>query len=65
MSTVFTMAVLQSRNDIELQTLFRMAQQDLTCSAPETPDRRNALATLKNITRVMIQRRMQPRPPSC
>lgn len=65
MSTVLTIATLQSRSDSELQTLFRMVQQNLACSAPETPDRRNALATLENITTVMRQRAARPRPPGC
>jgi hypothetical protein len=63
MSTVLTMAALQSRSDFELQTLIRKAQYDLACSAPGSAERRDALATLENINRVMAHRRMQPRPP--
>ena len=63
MSTVFTIAALQSRSDLELQTLLRKAQYELACSLTGSEERRDALATLENITRVMAQRQMQPRPP--
>lgn len=63
MSTVLTMATLQSRSDLELQTLARKAQYDLECSAPGSAERRDALATLENISRVMAQRTFRPRPP--
>jgi hypothetical protein len=63
MSTVLTMAALQSRSDLELQTLMRKAQYDLECTAPGSAERRDALATLENINRVMAQRVMRPRPP--
>ncbi len=63
MSTVLTIAALQSRSDLELQTLTRKAQYDLECSAPGSAERRDALATLENIDRVMAQRRLRPKPP--
>ena len=63
MSTVLTMATLQSRSDYELQTLFREAEYDLACTAPGSAERRDALATIENITRVMQQRAQRPRPP--
>ena len=63
MSTVLTMATLQTRSDLELQTLTRKAQYDLECSAPGSAERRDALATLENISRVMAQRTFRPRPP--
>ena len=63
MSTVLTMAALQSRSDLELQTLTRRAQYDLECSAPGSAERRDALATLENISRVLAQRAMRPKPP--
>ena len=62
MSTVLTMAALQSRSDLELQTLMRTAQYDLACSPTGSGARRDALATIDNISRVMRQRRLQPRP---
>ena len=63
MSTVLTMAALQSRSDLELQQLMRKAQYDLTCSLTCSEERRDALATIDNITRVMRQRALRPRPP--
>lgn len=64
MSTVLTIATLQSRSDYELQTLFRQAQYDLACTAPGSAERRDALEMIENITRVMQQRALRPRP-SC
>ena len=63
MSTVLTMTALQTRSDLELQTLARKAQYDLACSAPGSEERRDALETLDNITRVQRQRALRPRPP--
>jgi hypothetical protein len=63
MSTVLTMAALQSRSDLELQTLMRKAQYDLECSALGSVERRDALATLENINRMMAQRAQRPRRP--
>ena len=63
MSTVLTIATLQTRSDLELQTLTRKAQYDLACSAPGSEERRDALATLDNINCVMRQRALRPRPP--
>ena len=63
MSTVLTIATLQSRSDYELQTLFRIAQYDLACTAPGSAERRDALEMIENITRVMQQRALRPRPP--
>ena len=57
--------MLQIRSDLELRTLFRLAQYDLECSAPGSEERRDALATLENITRVMAQRAARPRAPGC
>lgn len=65
MSTVLTISALQPRSDLELQTLTRKVQYDLECSAPGTAERRDALKTLANITRVMSQRAVRPRPPGC
>ena len=47
MSTVLTMATLQSRSDIELQTLMRNAQYDLACSLTGSDEQRDALATAR------------------
>lgn len=62
MSTVLTISTLQNRSDFDLQNLLRKAQYDLDCSAPGSADRRDALATLDNIRRVMTQRAFRPRP---
>ena len=63
MSTVLTMATLQTRSDLELQALHRRAHYDLTCSTPGSAERRDALASLENISRVLVQRHARPRPP--
>lgn len=63
MSTVLTVSSLQNRSDLELQTLMRKAQYDLECSRTGSAERRDALATLDNIARVLRQRSLRPRPP--
>jgi hypothetical protein len=63
MSTVLTIAALQSRSDLELQNLLRKARYELECSTTGSSERRDALASLENITAVMRQRAMRPRPP--
>lgn len=63
MSKLFTMAALHSRSDHELRTIFKQAHDDLARSAPGSAERRNALATMENVTRVRNQRRAMPRPP--
>jgi len=63
MSTVLTISTLQNRSDLELQNLLRKARYDLECTATGSTERRDALATLDNITAVMRQRAMRPRPP--
>jgi hypothetical protein len=40
-----------------------MAQYDLACSLIGSAERRDALATIENITAVMRQRTARPRPP--
>ena len=63
MSTVLTISSLQNRSDLELQNLLRKARYELDCTAAGSVERRDALATLENITAVMRQRAMRPRPP--
>jgi hypothetical protein len=60
MSTVLTTTELQSRSDLELQTLMRKAQHDLACSERGSEERRDAIATIDNITLVMKQRVCPP-----
>jgi hypothetical protein len=51
--TIFELATLKNS---ELQALFRETANELTRAAEGSADRRNALATLGNITTVMRQR---------
>jgi hypothetical protein len=63
MSTVLTIETLQSRSDAELQILMRNAEYELACSRRGSEEASGALATIDNITRVMQQRALRPRPP--
>jgi hypothetical protein len=45
---------LKGRTEIQLSALYAAAIGALVRSEPETPERRNALATLENITRARI-----------
>jgi len=63
MSAVLSIATLRTRSDRELQTLMRKAQYDLARSLAGSVERRDTLATLDNIARVMRQRSLRPRPP--
>jgi hypothetical protein len=51
--TIFELATLKDR---ELQALFRETANELTRAPAGSADRRNALATLDNISTVMRQR---------
>lgn len=53
---------LAQHSDSELSALFREASQSLGRSDPSSPERRNALATLENISRERAARRAVPRP---
>lgn len=55
MNKLMTIAELQHRNETELQALFRQATQALARTAIGTPERRNGLATLENISRAMAR----------
>lgn len=61
MSRIITTAELEDRTTEELKTAFHKAQQDLAKSEPGSPERRNALASLENISRTMRGRPM-PKP---
>ena len=62
MSRIITTADLQGRSLTELQTLYRMVQQEFAASAPGSAERRSALADLENISRAIAQRRaLSPR----
>lgn len=51
---------LATKDDSELYALLREAFNSLTKSDPETPDRRNALASLENIQREIASRTPYP-----
>lgn len=53
MNTLLTIAELQHRNASELHTLFRQASQALARTRAGTPERRNNLATIENISRTL------------
>ena len=52
---------LANRSDKELSALFRRVSEVLPHTANESPERRNALATLENIRREQASRLMRPR----
>ena len=56
MSKIFTAAALEQRSLPELRTLFRQAQDDLAASDVASCERRNALASLENISRAIAKR---------
>ncbi len=62
MSRIITASELQNRSLTELQALYRTVQQELAASAPGSAARRNALASLENISRAIAQRRVYPAP---
>jgi len=45
---------LKGRTEIQLNAIFAAATCAMVRSNPQTPERRNALATLENITRARI-----------
>lgn len=56
MSKIFTAAALDQRSLPELRTLFRKAQEELAASEVGSIDRRNAIASLDNISRAIAKR---------
>jgi hypothetical protein len=58
---LITQHELAQRSDKDLSSLFLEATQALITSAPESAERRNALATMENISRERRARcQMQP-----
>ncbi len=51
---------LASRNEAELYSMLRATFNELAKSKPDTPERRNALASLENIRRVINSRAFCP-----
>lgn len=47
---------LQRRTETELSAMFRQVSQGLARTRRQTPERRNALASLENISRARAQR---------
>ena len=56
---------LQGLNDQELGELYQLFSMLLIETAPDTPDRRNILATLENIERAMGHQTRPAARPSC
>lgn len=57
MSRIITMTELQNRPLAHLQRLHHQVQQELAQSAPDGEARRNALASLENISRAITHAR--------
>lgn len=53
MNRLLTIAELQQRNAAELHVLFRQSSQALARTRPGTPERRNNLASIENISRAL------------
>jgi len=53
---LFTTYELEKRSDSELSALFRAVSQGLVRTAKGSPERRNALASLENISRARAVR---------
>ena len=62
MNRLITRSELTGRTDSELSALFREASAALAQSAPESTERRGALASLENIARERAERQRWPRP---
>lgn len=64
MSGIITTSELENRNKQELSALFCKVSQQVAKSEPGSPERRNALASLENINRMLNAPRIQyPKPP--
>lgn len=61
MSAIFTQAALQGRSLPELRALFAQAHQELVRSEAGSQERRDALANLDTVSRVLAQRYAGPR----
>lgn len=53
MNRLLTIAELQNRTESELCALFRQTSQALVRTSTGTPERRNNLASIENITRAL------------
>ena len=59
---LITRSELSTRSDSDLSDMFREASQELARSKPASPERRNALATLENVSCERAARRKPNRP---
>ncbi|TDX21251.1 hypothetical protein [Rhodovulum visakhapatnamense] len=62
MIAFFTIYELEQLTDDQLDELFAALERLLMATATGTPERRNILASLENITRVRNDRRAVPAP---
>lgn len=58
MPKIIIMSELQSRTLSELHALYRKIHENLVRSEPDSVERRNALASLENISRAINTRRL-------
>jgi len=61
MCRIITESELTNKTDIELSALFHKVSRDIENSEIDSPERRNALANLENISRTMRTRHITPR----
>lgn len=61
MNRLITRSELTGRSNNELSALFHRVSLDLARTAPGSPERRNALASLENIARERAARLHRPR----
>jgi hypothetical protein len=54
---------LTRRTDVELAVLFQAVSEALAVTEPDTPARRNAIASLQNISRERARRHRHSRTP--
>ena len=62
MSQIITAHELENRSLGELEALYRKVFDELVRSEPDSAERRNALASLENISRVLNKRRTSGSP---
>jgi len=61
MCRIITESELTNKTDIELSALFQKVSREIENSESGSPERRNALANLENISRAMRTRYIAPR----
>ena len=63
MCRIITASELEIKTNIELSALFREVSQEIVNSEAGSPEQRNGLANLDNISRAMRSRQFRPRAP--